>query len=531
VLLLGALLSGCRSDQGPGVSAADGAAKAGVKRFWQAYGEATRLRIAGKTADAVNRYYDALKDDPSHEDSRYYLASSLASLGDYRRAVEVYGELVRRNPFSHRGHFQLGLSLSTPEPGAALDLELARRSFERNLEINREESGPFLRLGDLALFEGNLEEARKQYDVAAGFQSPEGMFRAGFARYAAGEYREAAALFREVLAQNERERKISGRGVHSEGDIRSSSGAMTPLERAGIQSLVYLYWTSRKLGGYPGAVPAESRLEPRSASGLSFEPWKLEAGRVTEVSSVRDLWDEEWQPIPSAEQARRAAVPRNLPAFGPAGHGRTVVDAGSADFDSNGARDVVLLTWKAGLTIYCATDDGKFEDRTVESGLPAEGIESFALAVLDFDQDQRPDILLAPYAPYPDVLRNLAQPASSSPSCLQLYRNIGGAKFRRVYLPGAAEAHGVIRAVSADFDSDGFPDLLLACGGLDGIRLEPSLVLRNERGKSFHVAAWLPGFDNPARALGAAAADYDGDGRVDVCLKTARGLQYLRNTR
>jgi hypothetical protein len=375
-----------------------------------------------------------------------------------------------------------------------------------------------------------MEEARKQYDVAAGFQSPEGMFRAGFARYAAGEYRDAAALFRRVLDQNERERKISGRGVHSEGDIRSSSGAMTPLERAGIQSLMYLHWTSRKLGGYPGAVPAESRLEPRSDSGLRFEPWKPVTGRVTEVSSIRDLWNEEWQPIPPAEQARRVGVPHELPVFRPAGHGRTVVDAGFADFDANGSRDVVLLTWKGGVTIYCATAGGLFEDCSPESGLPAEGIESFALAVLDFDRDQRSDILLAPYAPYPEALRNLARPALSSPSGLQLYRNIGGAKFQRVELPGPAEAHGVIRAVPADFDSDGFPDLVLACGGLDGIRLEPSLVLRNESGRSFHLAAWLPGFDNPVRALGAAAADYDGDGRVDVCLRTAQGLQYLRNS-
>jgi hypothetical protein len=213
-----------------------------------------------------------------------------------------------------------------------------------------------------------------------------------------------------------------------------------------------------------------------------------------------------------------------------AGRAQAIVDAASADFDGNGSRDLLVLWWKGGLTVHCATAGGRFEDRSAGSGLPGEGIESFALAVLDFDGDRRLDILLAPYAPYPEVLRHLAHtPQSSSPSGLQLYRNMGEFRFRRADLPGLAVVHGVVCALPADFDSDGFPDLLLACGGLDGIRMEPSLVLRNEGGKSFRAAAWLPGFDDPVRALGAAAADYDGDSRTDVCLRTAQGLRYFRN--
>jgi hypothetical protein len=86
-----------------------------------------------------------------------------------------------------------------------------------------------------------------------------------------------------------------------------------------------------------------------------------------------------------------------------------------------------------------------------------------------------------------------------------------------------------VRTVAADFDLDGYPDVLLACGGLDSFRLEPSLVLRNDGGKSFQLAAWIPGPDRPVRALGAAALDFDGDGRPDICLKTPDGIAFFRN--
>ena len=89
------------------------------------------------------------------------------------------------------------------------------------------------------------------------------------------------------------------------------------------------------------------------------------------------------------------------------------------------------------------------------------------------------------------MMQRIAHPAApQSRYGLQLYRNVGG-RFQGVRVPGLSGVHGMVRAVPAEFDLVGYPDLLLACGGLDNFRWEPSLVLRNDRGNSFQIAAWL----------------------------------------
>jgi tetratricopeptide (TPR) repeat protein len=525
-------LAACRKADGPPANAGEDPAKARLLRFWESYNEATRLRTAGNSAAAITKYRAALEDNPAHEDSLYYLAACLSELGEYRDAVQAYETLVRQNPASHRGHFQLGMTLATPQPGAVLDFRRARQAFERNIEINREESGPFLRLGELSLYEGKLEEARRFFDIAAGFQSPEGIFRAGFLRYTMGDYRAALPMFRKVLDINSHERKISGRGVHSEGDIQSAAGRFTPLERAGIQSLVFLYWTAQSLGGYPANVPDESRIAADSLpSPMRFEAMSQSPRARQPIPSVRDLWNENWQPL-SDDQARRrfeALLGDRIPANSLApGDLRSVVDAKAADFDRDGVAEAVVLTWEKGIRLYRRTTAG-YQDVTGERGLPPDGGESFSLAVFDYDRDGWPDIFLFPYAPYVEVLQGIAHPvAARSPHAARVFRNVGG-KFQETQVPGLAGAHGVVRAVPADFDTDGYPDLLLACGGLDCFRWEPSLVVRNNGGKSFSVAAWLPARDRPVRALGAEAWDWDGDGRTDICLRTSSGLRFFRN--
>jgi hypothetical protein len=75
-----------------------------------------------------------------------------------------------------------------------------------------------------------------------------------------------------------------------------------------------------------------------------------------------------------------------------------------------------------------------------------------------------------------------------------------------------------LNATPADVDGDGFVDLVMALGGLDVDRLEPSVMLRNVNGERFETFGYLPSEHSPGRALGASTGDVDGDGRVDIFL-------------
>jgi hypothetical protein len=74
-----------------------------------------------------------------------------------------------------------------------------------------------------------------------------------------------------------------------------------------------------------------------------------------------------------------------------------------------------------------------------------------------------------------------------------------------------------MQAVAADFDGDGWPDLLLADGGPDAQQLGPSVLLRNVRGK-FEPWAELPGFASPANYIAAAVAPAECEGEREVYL-------------
>jgi tetratricopeptide (TPR) repeat protein len=612
----------------------DAAEKERIRAFWEAFNAATAARSRGDFPAAAGFYRQALELSPEHEESLFYLAASLEEQGRYSEAVATLRRLTEINPASNRAHSQLGNLLATLAPGGTPDFDAAAAAFSRNKEINYEESGPFLRLGLLELARGNPAKAREDFSLAAGGGGPEGMFLLALTDYLEGHYSAASKGWVRVLAANEREKAVSGRGVFSEGDIRSSAGEarLSAFERAGIKSLLFLYWTSRRGGGYSAEVPDRFRLRPSGHGGKRFERAQLPGAlpgralwldfdndrrpdllivgprgvslirngpggwqdltREAGLAGARGAWDaalidengDGWQDLylvragymgvgsnsfyrndhgrfldVTAERglageratSRALAVDLNgdgrldLIEVGSAGatdpslrvflnqkdrfvessaalglvYPATAVDAVAEDFDGDGQTDLFVLGWRFPARLYRQTASG-FADVTATAGLENAGGEGLSALRFDFDRDSLPDLLVTAQAPLElSLMRLLDRSITSGRHTPRLFRNRGGGRFEEATASiGLNRCYGVMQAVSADFDRDGWPDLLFAHGGLEKSRLEPSPILRNVEGKSFVEWTYLPGFDEPLNASGAAIADADGDGWADVYL-------------
>lgn len=203
-----------------------------------------------------------------------------------------------------------------------------------------------------------------------------------------------------------------------------------------------------------------------------------------------------------------------------------LVDAAVGDVDGDDRPDVFLLGWKAAGRLYRNTGTG-FEDATEPLGLAGVGGEGLSALFFDFDRDADPDLLVTAHAPLALSLRRLLAPAArENEATPRLFRNEGGRRFVEItHEVGLDRQYGVVQAVASDVNGDGFLDLLFAMGGLEASHLEPSVVLRNEAGKSLVETAYIPSRDQPRRALGILAADLDGDGSPQIFLATQGGTR------
>jgi hypothetical protein len=181
-----------------------------------------------------------------------------------------------------------------------------------------------------------------------------------------------------------------------------------------------------------------------------------------------------------------------------------------------------------GITVLClsAAERGgpiRFEDVTAQSGIEfthsfgAEKLGSLVESTgagcvwFDYNNDGRPDLFVvsgrplgAGMHPYP-----LRKPPSTPPHH-HLYRNDGNGRFTDVTeSAGVAGQSFGFSAVAADFDNDGFTDLLVS--GYGGVTL-----YRNRGNGTFEDVTAKAGLNVKGWAIHAAWLDYDRDGCVDL---------------
>ena len=160
---------------------------------------------------------------------------------------------------------------------------------------------------------------------------------------------------------------------------------------------------------------------------------------------------------------------------------------------------------------------GRFRDVSGSSPIGSTLGKALGVVATDVDGDGRMDLFVT---------------NDTSPN--HLWMNRGGGRWEDAALAAgvALSSEGRPRSSMgvdyADYDDDGWPDLLLANGHPDdmldgsgyGVRYrQPPLLFRNEGGRYRNVSAEAgPAFQREISARGLAVGDIDNDGRVDVLL-------------
>ena len=173
--------------------------------------------------------------------------------------------------------------------------------------------------------------------------------------------------------------------------------------------------------------------------------------------------------------------------------------------------------------------DGTFSEGALQAGIDGKGWHS-AAAVGDVNGDGLPDLFVSSYTDPNFVV----DPASGFPSDHKpvrdlLYLNEGPGEGGRSTFREAARAAGIekkavghgLGAVFTDVDRDGRLDLYVA-NDADPNQLYRNVPSGGALGFRFEDVGKRLGVDDPNAGMGIAAADYSGDGRVDLFVTNSR---------
>ena len=207
--------------------------------------------------------------------------------------------------------------------------------------------------------------------------------------------------------------------------------------------------------------------------------------------------------------------------------------AAVADFDNDGHPDLFVAGVRHN-TLYRNRGGGSFEDVTAKSGI-GSAEWSVGAAWLDFDNDGLLDLFVVNYVDWkPEfdqfcgdagrAIRVYCHPRLFKATANRLYRNLGNGRFADVSAQSGIAAHigkGMAVAV-ADYDGDGFPDLLVTNDKM------PNFLFHNLGNGRFEEVAFAAGValvdtGTEMSAMGADFRDIDNNGLPDIAVTALAG--------
>jgi enediyne biosynthesis protein E4 len=205
----------------------------------------------------------------------------------------------------------------------------------------------------------------------------------------------------------------------------------------------------------------------------------------------------------------------------------------AGDYDNDGWPDL-YVTYYGSNVLYHNNGNGTFTDVSDKAGVTGSGRAwGTGCAFVDYDRDGHLDLMVANYvdfdlskAPAPGERANClwkGVPVMCGPQGLPgskniLYHNRGNGTFEDVTTKAhidKTDGHYCFSVTTFDYDDDGWPDIYIACDST------PSILYHNNRDGTFKDVAVTAGaaFNEDGReqaGMGSTAADYNGDGRIDI---------------
>jgi hypothetical protein len=199
--------------------------------------------------------------------------------------------------------------------------------------------------------------------------------------------------------------------------------------------------------------------------------------------------------------------------------------AAAGDFDNDGFPDLYIAGYGRSI-LYRNNGDGTFTDITAKAGVANAERWASSAAWFDYDRDGWLDLVVVNYLDFTPEKNVVCEYAGQRGYChpnqyrgqrATLYRNNHNGTFTDVSRTsgiGVKPGNG-LGVVCFDFDGDGWTDVFVANDSME------NYLYRNRKNGTFEEVAFPAGVavseDGRAEAgMGVDAADFDGDGRLDL---------------
>jgi Tfp pilus assembly protein PilF len=440
-------------------------------------------RYKGNSDAALEQFQKTLELDPQDADTLYFIGSMYLSKGDAQTASDYFRRSLIQNPYLLSSHYSLAQALIRlgKRDDATKTLETFRRLDSAKVGVKRAitytEMGHY---ADVIRVYPHATDAPASGSTTVRFVKET---LSGVAAHVGNKT---------VLTPSAPDATGLG-GALAFGDVDGDGDAdiFAPARRLADGSVRDVVYLRANAATNANPLPAASTTTTLGVFGDVDNDGDTDLVRVA-PNAVQLFKGNGKGAFSDVSATAKLAAPRGLP---------TAISWVDSDHDG----DLDLLTvGTEGVTLCRNNGDGTFLDVTLDSGLASIGGEPFGLALADFDADTDVDFL---------ILTRKAGPQLYLNDRLNRWSNATARSRLRNDKPGTG-------VVAADFDKDGFSDIVLLNG-----ESSPARFFRNRGDATFELFPTA----TPVSGIAGTLLDFDNDGDLDLFFAQGRWASETRS--